>query len=349
MKKKLALLLTAVCLTGLLTGCGEKTTELKSMKVDKYVTLPDYKNLEVSVAPKNEVTDDDVEYYIQNVMQQNDSFKITEGTVEEGDLVNIDYSGAMDGTPFEGGTAQGQWLKIGSKAFIDGFESGLVGKTIGETVDLNLKFPEGYSNQELSGKDVVFTVTINSKLDSLTDENLSKLDDSCKTVDEYRSTVKEFLGSYAEYLYSNDLKSAVSSKLMEGCTFKDIPQELIDRFTVSLREEYQAAADTAGVDLETYMKNYYGVSDIEKSFADAAVQCAQESLMLQAIANKEDLNITDEELTQKVQDYVDTSETYENVEDYLGQKDKEDTRESLMYTKVYDFLIENATVTETAE
>lgn len=344
MKKKLVLLFTAICLMGIMTGCGEKTTDLKSMKVEKYVTLPDYKNLEVTVDPKNEVTDDDVEYYIQNVMQQNESFQLMEGVVEDGDVVNIDYSGTIDGEAFDGGTAQGSWLEIGSGSFIDGFETGLIDKNIGETVELELTFPEAYGNAELAGKATVFTVTINSKLGELTDENLPQLDNSCSTVEEYKTTVKEFLGSYADYLYQSDLKSAISTKLMNECTFENIPESLTERFETSLREEYQAAADTAGMDLTSYMTNNYGVTDVDQSFSDAALQCAKESLMLQAIANLEDLNVTDEELDQKLQEYVETSESYESVEDYLGDRDKEDTRESLMYSKVYEFLMDNAVV-----
>ena len=126
-----------------------------------YVTLGEYKGLTVQDQPvevTEEQIDSEVEYYIQLA----DALEsVTEGTVEEGDTANIDYEGKLNGEAFDGGTAKGYDLIIGSDSFIDGFEDGLIGVAVGETVDLPLTFPENYGNEELAGQDVVFTVTVN--------------------------------------------------------------------------------------------------------------------------------------------------------------------------------------------
>mgnify|MGYP003523801688 FL=1 len=159
MKKKTLGLLAAVLSVAMLAGCGAKDTGdasisqgaadsvvLKNLDVDKYVTLGEYKGLEVSVDTV-EVDEDEWDTLVNNVYYGNitaDNGGIKDRAVETGDTVNIDYEGKKDGVAFEGGTAQGYDLTIGSGSFIDGFEDGLIGVMPGETVDLDLPFPEGY-------------------------------------------------------------------------------------------------------------------------------------------------------------------------------------------------------------
>ena len=128
-----------------------------------YVQLGEYKGIEVT-AQDTTVTDEDVETELQSQVENATPIyeEITEGTVADGDVVNIDYEGTLDGVAFDGGTDTDFNLTIGSGQFIDGFEDGLIGKNIGDTVELNLTFPEDYTvNSDLAGQDVVFTVTIN--------------------------------------------------------------------------------------------------------------------------------------------------------------------------------------------
>ena len=160
--KKIICLLLGVMLTALtFAGCG-KTAErqLYNEKLSKYINLGEYKGIKVYTK-----SDEFKEFYnsvISSDVSSNDLYvKKTEGEVANGDTVNIDYTGKKDGVAFDGGTAEGYDLTIGSNSFIDGFETGLIGKKIGETVDLNLTFPENYDSSELAGKAVVFTVKIN--------------------------------------------------------------------------------------------------------------------------------------------------------------------------------------------
>ena len=160
MKRLICFLMVTATVLGL-AGCGKKAKrQLYNDKLSKYITLADYKGLKVDTK-----SDEFKEYYgnmiSSDVSSNNLYVKKTEGTVANGDTANIDYTGKKDGVAFDGGTAAGYDLTIGSNSFIDGFETGLIGKKIGDTVDLNLKFPENYSSAELAGKAVVFTVKIN--------------------------------------------------------------------------------------------------------------------------------------------------------------------------------------------
>ena len=143
---------------------GLKTTTLADVDVDSLVVLGEYKGLKLE-AEKSEVTDEMVESSLKSAFSMNPLMKeVTDRAVQEGDTANIDYEGKFADTKvaFDGGTAQGYDLKIGSGSFIDGFEDGLIGVGIGETVDLNLTFPENYGSEDLAGKDVIFTVKVNS-------------------------------------------------------------------------------------------------------------------------------------------------------------------------------------------
>ena len=166
MKRKIlfaGLLFTmAVSMSGCGKADGENADSLDDINPDEYVTLGDYKNLEINV-DHYEVKDDEVKQYVakdlDNYVDNYDLYDYTttdKQTVSTNDIVNIDYEGKKDGVAFSGGTAQGAHLEIGSGRFIDGFEDGLLGANVGDTVELNLTFPEDYGNDELNGQEVVF-------------------------------------------------------------------------------------------------------------------------------------------------------------------------------------------------
>ena len=153
MKKKIAGALTALAMAVLLAGCGSQVNvPLNQMKVEKYVTLGDYANLQVK-ADAASVDPEELESLLNDVYLSGvtaETGGITDRAVAVGDIVVMDYEGKKDGVAFSGGTAQGARLTIGSGQFIDGFEDGLVGVMPGETVDLDLRFPEGYKNADLA-------------------------------------------------------------------------------------------------------------------------------------------------------------------------------------------------------
>lgn len=157
----------AAALSVCTAGCGSgEESRIRSYDVEKYVTLCNYDGMDVEVAGDFEVSEEDVISYINDMLVYYPNYSDTDKqVVEDGDCVNIDYEGKKDGVAFNGGTAQGHVLEIGSNSFIDGFEEGLIGAKVGDTLDLNLTFPENYGTAELAGAAVVFTVTVNKIVD----------------------------------------------------------------------------------------------------------------------------------------------------------------------------------------
>ena len=160
MKKQIGAVVLAGVMMLSLTGCGSNE---KAKKYSKYVELGDYKGIEYTMDVA-EVTDDQVNQQIDSFLDGlAETEEVTDRAVEDGDTVNIDFTGTKDGEEFEGGSSEGYDLVIGSGSFIDGFEDGLIGHEIGDEVSLDLTFPEEYpQNEDLAGQDVNFKVTINS-------------------------------------------------------------------------------------------------------------------------------------------------------------------------------------------
>lgn len=321
---------------GMLTGCGKsnvKIADLKDTEVGKYVTLPDYKNLEVMKPQKVEVDDAYVKSYLSYRINEVSGMHELTGTVENGDVVNIDYAGTIDGTAFQGGTAQGQLLEIGSGSFIDGFEEGLVGAGVGETKELNLRFPDDYPSEEVAGKDCVFAVTINYILADLTDENVSLVDDGYQSAALYREDAEKMLREMVQDRYDRELENYIATSLVAGCTYEEVPVSLVKDYRESLQTEFENAAAAAGVTFEEYMAGAYQVAEesIEDEMAAIALRCAKEGLAVQAIADAEGVTVSEEEIDGVVTNYTAAGGTEEEL-------DREMVRVNLLYEKVYDVL-----------
>ncbi len=338
-----------------LTGCGDKNAasaknatlaNLNQVEVEKLVTLPEYKGIALTDTVSVEVSDEEVEMYLQNLRDKVESFHIYSGEVKDGDTVNIDYVGTIDGVAFDGGTASSQLLGIGTGTFIEGFESGLIGTRVGETVDLNLSFPEEYRATDLAGKDCVFTVTVNYILSAITDENVNALDESYSSAATYLTDTKDMMQSYYDYQAETSLKSDLAQFLLDNTEYKEVPESLVQDFVRIFTNELKSEAESSNMTLEDMMKTTYG---IEADQVDAQIksQCenlAKEILVLQAVANVENLNVTDEE----VQAQLAEAESEETTASEIADMTKEDrlavVRLNMMREKVYDFLLENANI-----
>ena len=319
---------------------------LSGINVADYVTLGEYKGIEVSVdAPV--VTDEYMDSYIDYVLQSNMvTTEITDRPVEEGDIVNIDYEGKIDGVAFDGGTAQGYDLTIGSGTFIDGFEDGLIGAETGETVDVNVTFPENYQGEEVAGKDAVFTVTVNSisveTLPELTDEFVQGLDVGVNTVEEYRQYAYDLLMEEEQATHDSNAEIAVLEAVMAGSQIQDPPEDMTNRYYNRIIDNMTYYASLYGYDLETFL-SMQGTS--EDAIRESAVQAGQEIIVMQAIADAEGLSVTDEELDAEIETNA-GSLGYDDVEEYRASLDVEGYREYMMSEKVLNFLLENAVVTD---
>ena len=228
--------------------------------ISDYLEIKDekYKDIKVQVPPAQKVTDEEVKAEIENAFQYLEDYddlvdKKTTGVVADGDTVNIDYVGTKDGEEFDGGSAEGYDLEIGSGSFIDGFEEGLVGKKIGSELDLNLTFPEDYGVEELNGADVVFHVTLNyvAEMPELTDDLASKLSGGeYSTVDEYVESVRADLQSGYDEEYKNNAYSQIMLALNDLYSPEEYPEEnieyIIKKLMEQYREKYGYSADMIG-------------------------------------------------------------------------------------------------------
>jgi trigger factor len=351
--KLAAILLSTAIFT---VGCGNNadpaktTTETKTeteatsdaaadVDYSQYVTLGTYKGIEVT-KQSVEVTDEEVEAQIQSILGANPvKEEITDrDTVQEGDVANIDYEGLVDDVAFEGGTAQGQDLTIGSGQFIDGFEEQLIGVKVGEKVSINVTFPEDYK-EELAGKDAVFNVTVNSisteSAAELTDEFVQGISES-QTVDEYRQSVREDLTKgkeeEAEYTKQNDIWTAVK----DGCEIKEYPQELVDKYKELITTNYSSYAEQSGVELDEFMTTYFGMS-----VEDYAKSSAADEMIFKVVAKDAGLELTDEQFTEKATELA-TTYGYESLDAFIKAVGETQIRDGILWDVTMDYLVENA-------
>lgn len=321
---------------------------LKDINTEEYVTLGDYKNIEVVVASA-EVAPETVEELCAQIYNEHVTAEhggVLDRAVANGDWVNIDYSGKKDGVAFEGGTAAAQQLEIGSGSFIAGFEEGLVGVMPGETVDLNLTFPEEYHSAELAGQAVVFTVTVNfiyPTSDNWSDDILA-CDDHAEfsTVEEMRQYIRDYLEDYYAYYYEVDVENAVVEAFMNQCEFKGVPEDLLQSYKDDYALTINNEAAMYGMDADTLCYYYYGV-DLATFLDTYVIDSVEQNLAFQAVANAEGMNLNDEDFENRLLELA-VAAGCSTVEEYIGANPKEGYREMLMLEDVVSFLVENATV-----
>ena len=273
-----------------------------------YVTLPeDYASIPLKKADI-EPTEEDVQSQIDSLLSQNTTTQqITDRAAADGDTVNIDYVGTVDGVAFTGGTYSGYILTLGSGSFIDGFEDQIVGHKPGETFDVNVTFPDGYSDSTdaegnavvLSNKKAVFSVTLNyiseEILPELTDawveENFSSTDGV--------HTVEDLRAEYQQMLYQNNLNTAVMDYLLANSTFKDLPKEVTDYQVNQCLNYYYTMAQYYGYDLDSFLQaaaGYNSADDLLDAMSDSITEYAREALLYQAVAEAMDIAPTQEQI-----------------------------------------------------
>lgn len=287
-----------------------------------YITLPEDLGLTLS-DEANTVSDEDVADYInENIMvNYTETQEVTDRAAADGDTVNIDYVGTVDGVEFDGGSAEGYDLTLGSGTFIDGFEEQIVGHTPGESFDVTVTFPEDYRATDLAGKEAVFATTLNYISESVTPEltddfvkenlNESLGLDSVETLNTYISDMLLFSQQ------TNELYSQLSEKLTaEG----EVPAELTKYFEDYYLSSPYLYAQMYGVSLDEFMQvNGYDSAaaylESSRTYIDGAIQ---QTLILQALAEKYGITCTTETLENQFQEYFGSSDTSSYV-NYYGE------------------------------
>lgn len=324
---------------------------IQDLNIDEYVTLMDYKNMKVS-ALKPTVDDAAITEYINSELLIGN---ITDRAVQEGDVTDIDFVGKRDGVAFDGGTASGYKLTIGSGGFIPGFEDGLVGVMPGETVDLNLTFPDDYTpNPDLAGQEVVFTVTVNSiegsaEYETVTPEAMELLGLPYKTKEEVWEAGKKDVEKNAEDTFAANAKSAVVQKLVEESTTQSIPEYLVEEEVQNYNLYIGSIAAMYGMDLDSFVTSASGLTreEYDNEANEMCTEIVKQYLVMEAVARAEGIEITDEMIHEKA-DAEAAEYGYSSGDALIDEAGFTTYRMSLVQERVVDRLMEIVSVEEEA-
>lgn len=344
----------AVIVLGILAIIGGNKGWFKTQDmINGKVELDDYSVIEINEADV-EVAETTLDGYMNNIVSTETTYEdVTEGTAEDGDTINLDYSGVLEGEeePFAGGTAQGQSLTLGSGTMIDGFEDQIIGHEIGETFDINVTFPEDYSSEDLAGKNAVFTITINSKhvadVPELTDELVQHY--SAEHLDQEFSTIEEIREYYAETQRNSNLESAIIRAMGEKTHVKYYNEKDLADLTEYNTSALSYYASMFGVTAPQYasMMGY----DSAEAYADSeAKRTLDQTMMIDKVAEEQNITITDEELDEVFTNYMEQENYTGTLEEFKAESGNAFTflvRETeVLMPKVMDYLKQNVVMIE---
>ncbi len=312
------------------------------IKALDYVTLPeDFGSIALKEADLTP-TEDEVQYQVSNLLSQySTTQQVTGRAAQSGDVANIDYTGTVDGVAFTGGTATGYDLTLGSGSFIDGFEDQIIGHNVGDTFDVTVTFPDGYGDSTdaegntitLSGKEAVFSVTLNSLSESVTPELTDEWVDTNFGTSDDLHTADALRSYFNDALYANNYENAIVDYLMSNSTFKELPGEITSYYIRMFLNYYNQYATAYGMDLNAFAQTQgYTDADAMLAASDSYFEhLAKQDLIFQAVAETESLAPTQEELDDAESTYADT----------YGEKR---ARLNALQSCVLDWLEENSTV-----
>lgn len=310
------------------------------------VTLGEYKGIEVEKA-RPEVTDADIDAELAKVQEQNSRLiSVEDRAVADGDQTVVDFEGFVDGVPFEGGKAESYPLTIGSHSFIDTFEEQLIGKNIGEEVEVNVTFPAEYHAEELAGKPALFKVTVKEikvkELPELNDEFAGEVSEF-ETLDEYKADIKAKLSETKEKQATTENENNVVQKVVENASM-DIPEPMIDQQVRNMLEDYARRMQSQGISLEQYMQ-FTGmtIDQLQDQMRPQAEKRIQTRLVLEAIVAAENITVDDEavdaEIAKMAEGYKMEADQIRNM---MGEEGLKQMKEDLAVQEAVDFLVAEA-------
>lgn len=310
------------------------------------VTLGAYKGIEVEKQEYN-VTDEMVEAEIQKEREKIAStVEVTGRAVADGDKVNLDYSGSVDGVKFDGGTAENQELTIGSGMFIPGFEEQMVGMNVGEEKDITVTFPEQYHSEELAGKEAVFHVKVNAIEETVlpeVDDEFAKDVSEFDTIAELRTDKRKKLEEAAELRAKNQRENELIEKACENAAV-EIPEAMIERQMDHILNDIRYRLSMQGISLEDYCK-YTGnsIEDMRKEMREDAAKRVKSQLVLEAIGKAEAVEAAAEEIEEKLNEYAaQFGDKAESFKTGLTDEDKLYFADQIVLDKTIALLMDNA-------
>ena len=352
MKKNVRLILCCAAVVMLAAGCGKKsdttetttaaeTTEAEITDKGEVTKLGQYKGIEVTKEDTT-VTDAELDQRIASILQANPEItEITDRPAQNGDTVNIDYVGMKDGVAFDGGTAEGYDLELGSDAFIDGFEDGLIGANVGEERSLNLTFPEDYGNADLAGQAVVFDVTVNkieeTKNAILDDAFVQRVSDF-STVDEFKADTMAALQEEKEQSAAQQVEDDAFAAAVDNSEYS-LNEAAVEQQYNNQLTYYENMFSSYGFTMESYAEMIGQTEDeFKETLHTAAENAIKQQLLIDAVAEKEGLIVEDADRESLAENYGTDLKT---LQDTYGEDMVDQT--ALIY-KVVEFIGSNAVV-----
>ena len=323
-------------------GSGKNLQFTAEVFVHPDVTLGEYKGLKVE-RHEHPVTDEQVDAQVEQARQRAArEISVEDRAVQDDDIVNLDYAGTVDGVAFEGGTAKGQRLTIGSGQFIHGFEEQMVGMQIGEEKDLSVKFPEEYHAKELAGKDAVFHVKVNSitvrELPAL-DDDFAKDVSEFDTLDAYKQDIRAKLEAESKEHCDAEFENALVDAAVANATL-DVPGAMIERQIDGMLRDFQMRLAYQGMRLEDFMKyTGQGIEELRTQYRERADKRVRAELVLQAIKKAEGIEATDEEVEAEIAKFAEEGKkTVEEFKASLKPEDIDYLKDSIGIRKTVDML-----------
>ncbi len=320
-------------------------TMTATVPVKPEVKIGAYKGIKIEKVEYN-VKDEDVDGEVERLLKQHATdVSVTDRPARNGDETVIDYSGSVDGKKFDGGTAEKQNLTLGSGAFIPGFEEQVEGMSVGETKDINVKFPDDYGAAELKGKDAVFTVTLHEikekKLPELTDEFVKEKTGS-ETVEAYKASVRERLTKNNEQRAERETEDKIV-KAIADTTEVEIPDALVEKQVDSMVQDMSYRMMYQGLKMEDYLKyTNQTMESYREGFKEKAAEQVKTQLIIDRIITDEKLEATEEEIEAKIAEQAAAAK--KEVEEYkktVNDRQRSYIENGIVIDKLFRFLKEN--------
>ena len=316
-----------------------------TVAVKPEVTLGEYKGLEVAKADTT-VTDEEVEAELKKEQEKNArTINVTDRPVAQGDTAVIDFEGFVDGVAFEGGKGENHSLEIGSHTFIDTFEDQLVGKNVGDEVDVNVTYPEQYQAADLAGKPATFKVKINE----IKAKELPELDDEfaqdaagVDTLAEYKEEIKKNLTEKKETEAKKTKEDEAIQKIIDKSKM-DLPEAMIETQCETMVEEFAQRIAQSGLTMEQYLQfSGMTVDQLKDQVRPEATTRIQSSLVLEQIAKEENIEVTDADIDAEVEKMAKAyGMEADKLKEYMGDAEKESMKKDIAITKAVDLIMDN--------
>ena len=286
---------------------GQEWTLTAEVVTKPEVKLGDYKDLEVSVEATKEVTDAEVDEKVERERNNLAELIIKEDAAELGNTVVIDFVGSVDGAEFDGGKGDNFSLELGSGQFIPGFEDQLVGAKAGETVEVNVTFPENYQAEDLAGKDAKFVTTVHEvkakEVPALDDELAKDIDEEVETLDELKAKYRKDLEAAKEIAYDDAVEGAALELAVANAEIVELPEEMVHDEVHRAMNEFMGNMQRQGISPEMYFQ-LTGTTeeDLHKQYEADADKRVKTNLVIEAIAKAEGFEASDEEIEKEIND-----------------------------------------------